>query len=118
MARTRTKGGSAVQGLLAVACVAPALVLISAMGVRTGLVTAETGYDLLTMQVAWWLSFVGAAAGVLAVALALKDFRRRGFVALAALVIGLVTVGGFVWQKSRLASGPGENVSTDLLEVP
>lgn len=120
MARGKGKGrgDAVVQGLLVLACVAPVLVLVSAMGVRTGLLSAETGYDLLTLQAAWWLSFVGAAAGLLAVVLSLKAFRRQGVVALAALVIGCGTPGGFIWQKARLGSGPGENVSTDLNEVP
>lgn len=118
MAKTPIKGRGAVQALTALAVAAPLLVLVSIMGVRGGLLSFETAYDLLTLKVAWWLAFAGAAAGVLAVVVALRNFRQLGFVALGALAVGLATLGGFVWQKGRLAAGPVENVSTDLTEVP
>lgn len=118
MATTAVKGRGAVQALAALAVASPLLVLLSVVGVRSGLLPVETGYDLLTLQVAWWLSFAGAAAGVLAILLALRNFRALGFAALAALLIGGGTLGGFVWQKRQLAAGSVENVSTDLAEVP
>lgn len=118
MARTAVKGRGLVQALAALAVASPLLVLVSVIGVRGGLVPVETGYDLLALKVAWWLSFAGAAAGVLAIVVALRNFRVLGFAAIAALFIGLGTLGGFVWQKGRLAAGPVENVSTDLTEVP
>lgn len=118
MAKTAIKGRGAVQALTALAVASPLLVLVSIMGARGGLLSLETAYDLLTMKVAWWLAFGGAGAGVLAVIVALRNFRQLGFVALGALVVGLATLGGFVWQKGRLAAGPVENVSTDLTEVP
>lgn len=118
MARTATRGSGAVKALTALAFATPILVLLAAMGVRAGLLPVETGYDLLTLKIAWWLSFAGAAAGVLAVLLGLRDLRRTGLIAALALLVGLGTLGVFVWQKGRLASGPGENVSTDLAEVP
>lgn len=118
MARAAARGSGAIKALTALALAAPLLVLIAAMSVRTGLLPVETGYDLLTLKVAWWLSFTGAAAGVGAMALGLRDLRRTGLIAVVALLAGLGTLGMFVWQKGRLASGVGENVSTDLVEVP
>ncbi|GAA0638089.1 DUF1499 domain-containing protein [Brevundimonas lenta] len=118
MARAPVRGRRTIWALAVLAVAAPLLVLVAALGVRTGLWPVELGYDLLTLQVAWWLSFVGVGAGVLAVILALRDFRRLGLLALVALVIGAGTLGVFVWQKGRLAAGPVENVSTDLTEVP
>lgn len=118
MARAPVKGRSTVWTLTALATAAPLLVLIAAIGVRAGLWPVETGYDLLAMRVAWWLSFVGAAAGMLAVALSLRDFRRLGVLAIVALVIGCGSLGAFVWQRGRLAAGPVENVSTDMAEIP
>jgi hypothetical protein len=118
VARTAARGSGIIKALAALAFAAPLLVLVAAMGVRTGVLPVETGYDLLTLKVAWWLSFAGAAAGVLALVLGLRDLRRTGVVAAVALLVGLGTLGVFVWQKGRLASGPGENVSTDLVEVP
>lgn len=118
MARTAVKGRGTVQVLTALAVASPLLVLLSIVGVRGGLLPIETGYDLLTLKVAWWLSIVGAVAGVLAVIVALKNFRLLGLVAVAALVVGLGTLGAFIWQTRQLAAGPVENVSTDLTEVP
>lgn len=118
MARTGKAGTGAVKALATLAIAAPLVVLLAAVGVRSGLLTAAIGYDLLTLKVAWWLSFAGAAAAVLAVLLGLKSLRRSWPVMLAAVVIGAATLGGFVWHKSRLANGAGENVTTDLAEVP
>ncbi len=118
MARRGVRHGGTVQGLLALAVAAPVLVVIAALGVRTRLLSAEIGYDLLTLQVAWWLAFVGAAAGIMAAVLAMRDRRRLAVVGIAALLIGVGTLGVFAWQKMRLAQGPGENVSTNLDEVP
>lgn len=118
MARTAVRGRGAVIALTVAAFAAPLLVFVSALGARTGLIPLETAYDLLTLRVGWMLSFAGAAAGVLAAVLAVRNLRALGLMALAALIAGLGTVGGFVWQKGRLAAGPIENVSTDLTEVP
>jgi hypothetical protein len=114
----RTAGRGAVEALAMFAAVPVILVVAAAMAVRTTLLPVEIGYDLLTLQVGWWLSFVGAAAGVLGLILALRNFRQLGLVAIIGLVVGVGGLAGFVWQKGRLASGAGENVSTDLTEVP
>ncbi len=118
MARTPAKGRRLTQALLVVAVASPLLVLLSALGVRAGLLSLETGWSLLTLQVAWWLAWLGGAAALVAVVLALKDLRRSGVFALAALLIAGATLAGFVWQKGRLATGPVEHVSTDLVEIP
>ena len=118
MARARAGGTGLAQALVVVAAAAPLLVLISAIAVRADLVTLETGWSLLTLRVAWWLSWVGVAAAAVAVVLAVKDRRRFGLFALAAVLIAGGALAGFVWQKGRLASGGAEHVSTDLEEVP
>jgi hypothetical protein len=112
------KPRTAVQALLAVSLAAPLLVLISALGTRTGLMPPEIGYDLLTLKVGWWLAFVGAAAGVSAGFLALRDMRRTGVLAVVAVLAGLGTLGVYVWQTSRLAAAPSEDVSTNLADLP
>jgi hypothetical protein len=114
----RTAGEGRVLALAGLSVVAPVLVLVAALGTRTGAWPVEVGYDLLTMRVAWFLSFVGAAAALGALVLSLRYFRRPGLPALIAVVIAGLTLGGFLWQKARLAAGPVENVSTDLAEVP
>lgn len=118
MARGSAKGTGLAQGLVVAAAIAPLLVLLSAIGVRAGLISLDTGWSLLTLQVAWGLAWVGAVAAAVAVLLALKDLRRLGLFALVAVLIAGGTLAGFVWQKGRLAAGGPEHVSTDLEEIP
>ncbi len=114
----RTPGAGRVQAPALLAVAAPLLVLVAALGTRIGAWPVGIGYDLLTMQAGWWLSFVGAAAALGALILSLRGFRELGPLALAAVLVAGATLGGFVWQKARLSAGPVENVSTDLTEVP
>jgi hypothetical protein len=58
----RTPGAGRVQALAALSVAAPVLVLVAALGTRLGAWPVGIGYDLLTLQVGWFLSFVGAAA--------------------------------------------------------
>ena len=111
-------GAGRVQGLVLLAIAAPLLVLVAALGTRVGAWPVEVGYDLLALRVAWYLSFLGAAAAVGALVLSFANFRKLGALALFAVLAAGVTLGGFVWQKARLAAGPVENISTDLVEVP
>lgn len=117
MAR-RTPGAGRVQALALIASAAPVLVVVAALGVRVGAWPVETGYDLLTMQVAWVLSFLGAVAALGALGLSFASFRKLGLMAVVAVLVAGTTLGGFIWQKARFAAGPVEHVSTDLVEVP
>ena len=114
----RTPGAGRVQALAALSVAAPVLVLVAALGTRLGAWPVGIGYDLLTLQVGWFLSFVGAAAALAGLVLAFGNFRKLGLLATAAGLIAGATLGGFIWQKGRLAAGPVENVSTNLAEVP
>lgn len=111
-------GAGRVQALALLAVAAPVLVLVAALGTRVGAWPIEVGYDLLTMQAGWILSFVGAAAAFIALLLSLRSFAKLGGVAVLAVLVAVATLGGFVWQKARLAAGPVEDVSTDLVEIP
>lgn len=115
---SRRKGGRGVAVLLALSLAAPLLVLIAALGTRAGALSLETGYDLLTMRIGWWLAVAGAVAALGAVMLSLRDFRRSGLLALAAVVAGGGTVAAFVWHSARQADAPPEDISTDLTEIP
>lgn len=117
MAR-HTPGIGRVQILTLLAIAAPLLVLVGALGTRVGAWPVEIGYDLLTMQAAWFLAFPGAAAALGALVLSFRSFRKLGLLAVAAVLISGATLGGFSWQKSRFSAGGVENVSTDLTEVP
>lgn len=104
--------------LLALSLAAPVLVPVAALMTRAGALSLETGYDLLTMKVGWWLAVAGALAALGAVVLALRDVRRLGLMALAALVAGGGTLGAYAWQNGRQADAPPEDISTDLAEIP
>jgi hypothetical protein len=118
MARGRTKDQGAVGALLALSLAAPLLVLAAALGTRSGGLSPETGYDLLTMRIGWWLALIGGAAAVGAVVLARRNFRRLGLLALAAVLVSGGTLAGYIWHNSRQADAPPEDISTDLVEVP
>lgn len=114
----RSPGTGRVQALAWLAAVAPVLVLAAALGTRVGAWPVGIGYDLLAMQAGWFLAILGAAAAAGALILSFGNFRKLGGMALMAVVVASGTLGGFVWQKARIAAGPVENVSTDLVEIP
>ena len=118
MARVRARGQGAVGGLLALSLAAPLLVLASALGTRSGGLSPELGYDLMTMRVGWGLAIVGVVAALAAVVLALRDLRTLGLLALAAVVAGGGTLAVYVWHNARQADAPSEDISTDLTEIP
>lgn len=118
MARGPVRGQGAVGVLLALSLAAPLLVLFAALGTRSGGLSPETGYDLLTMRIGWWLAIAGALAALAAVVLALRDVRRLGLLALAAVVAGGGTLAVYAWHNGRMAAAPPEDISTDLTEIP
>ncbi len=118
MARGPVKGQGPVGALLALSLAAPLLVLFAALGTRSGGLSPETGYDLLTMRIGWWLAIAGALAALVAVVLALRDVRRLGLLALAAVVAGGGTLAVYAWHNGRMAAAPPEDISTDLTEIP
>lgn len=114
----RKPGAGRVQALALLAVAAPVLVMVGALGTRVGALPVEIGYDLLAMRAGWFLAFFGAAAALGALILSFGNFRKSGLVAIAAVLVAGTTLGAFIWQKARLSTGPVENVSTDLIEVP
>lgn len=117
MIRARN-GLKTVQALLAISVATPLVVLIAALGTRTGLWSPEIGYDLVALKIGWALAIAGAVAALAAAVLALRDPRRLGGVAALALVVGLATLGTYIWQSSQRSSAPPEDISTDLAEIP
>lgn len=118
MARVRPRHEGLVQGLTLVALVSPVLLLIAAFGTSLGVWDASVGYDLLALQVAWALAFVGVGAALVVTFLARGDLRRLGIYAAVALVVSVGTLGAFAWQKARLAAGTSEDVSSDPVDRP
>lgn len=118
MVRVRPKNEAVVQGLTLVSLASPCLLLVAAFGTSLGFWDASVGYDLLALQVAWALAFVGVVAAVLAAIVARRDLKRLGLYVVVALVVSLGTLGGFAWQKARLAEGLPEDVSTNPADRP
>jgi hypothetical protein len=118
MARTRPRHEGLVQGLTLVTLAAPFLLLIAAFGTSLGFWGASVGYDLLALQVAWALAFVGVVAAVAAAVVARGELKHLGLYVVAGLVISVGTLGAFAWQKARLAEGLPEDVSTNQDDRP
>lgn len=117
MAGPGRRSGGGGQRLAAMAFLAPIFILVAALGTRTGVWSYETGHDLLTARIGVVL---GTMAVLAALALLVSAFRRRASVWLAALalVVSALTLGGLGWHMTRLSSGPPDDISTDLAEVP
>lgn len=112
--RGATGGGSR---LAAIVILAPVFVLIAALGTRTGLWSYGIGRDLLALRVGPGLAAFGAIA---ALTLLIYALRRRAspWLAAVALAVSAATVGAYGWQVSRIMSGPPDDISTDLAEIP
>ena len=103
--------------LLAAAFAAPLLVIVAALGTRSGLWSYEIGHDLLTMRIGVVAATLGLVA---AVVLLIAALRRRAslWLALAALVVSAGTLGAIAWQVYRIENGPPDDISTDMAEIP
>jgi len=104
---------------LAVALAAPLLAFVAAVGLRTGLLDLDFGYGVLTMKAAWGLSWVGAAAAVGAVIIALRSPRAAGLVAGAAVLAAGATLSLFLSHFARSADRTAAfDVSTNPADPP
>lgn len=112
----RGSGGGG-QRLAAMVFLAPMFILVAALGTRTGVWSYETGHDLLTARIGVVL---GTMAVLAALALLVSAFRRRASVWLAvlAIVVSALTLGGLGWHMTRLTSGPPDDISSDIAEIP
>lgn len=103
--------------LAAIVILTPVFVLIAALGTRTGLWSYGIGYDVLAMRVGAGLAAFGAVA---ALTMALYALRRRAspWLAVLAVVVSAATIATYGWQVSRIMSGPPDDISTDMAEIP
>lgn len=119
MATGRGGAGGRLTTLLALTvAVAPLLVLVAAFGAKFGVFTPDLAWRVLTWQAAWGLAFVGAAAALVAVLLATRDWKRRGLTAVVALLVAAATLGGFLYQKRQLADPAPFDLSSDVANAP
>lgn len=106
-----------VVGLLAlVVLAAPLVLVVSIYGTRMGLFDLATGYGTIGMTVVPVLSWTALVAGVLACLLILKN-RSVWLMALGALVVAAIMVGGVVYQSREWVSVP-RDVTTNVEDPP
>ena len=93
---------------------APALVLLGALGTKFGIVDWKTGFVTVIKDVAPILSGAGIVAGLAAVYLSFRDFRRLGMMALVALAAPAAVMGMLLKLKADAAAVPPiHDVATD-----
>ena len=105
--------------LAALAALSPLIVAVAVVAVRMGALDWRTAWELWVWTAAWWLSWLGAAAAVLAVILMLKAPRARWGWALVAVGLAAATLVVFVqgW-RARQSLPPVHEASTDWDEPP
>ncbi|OYX81127.1 MAG: hypothetical protein B7Y85_02965 [Brevundimonas sp. 32-68-21] len=107
-----------IPGLTALTAVALVLVVAAMAATLFGGVDRAVTYDLLTWTVARGLAWVGMAAALLVLALALRDLGRRWIFAVVALVLAGATLAVFLHQGQRLAQPSPRDISTNVAEPP
>ena len=117
--RTQTRTAEIrLRWLTLAACLSPLLVLVAVFGTRFGLWSAGFGLEVLTLGAARILAFAGLAAALVAMLVAFKDLRRRGFYAAVSLVVAGAAVALFAVQGQRFAVPADNDVTTDPVEAP
>ena len=102
---------------LAVALVAPLLLLVAALGTKAGMIDWKFGFGVMTRQWVSTAAMVGVAGGLVALLAAFTDFRRLGVPAVVALLIPAAMLGAFFHLKQTAAAVPPiHDVSTDWNE--
>ena len=117
MAGPKRKSGLGAKRLVAVVFLAPLFIFVAALGTRMGWWSYATGHDQMMMR----LGVIMATLAVLAaLALLVSAFRRRTpfWLAGLAVVVSALTFGGLAWEMTRISSGPPDDISTDLAEIP
>lgn len=110
----RKAAGLVVWLALAVALVAPLLLLVAALGTKAGLIDWRFGFGVMTRQWVSTAAMIGVAAGFVALLAAFTDLRRLGVPALIALLIPAAMLGGLFHLRQKAASVPPiHDVATD-----
>lgn len=108
-----------VRGLLVATLVAPLIVFAAALLTGAGVLDWRIGYGLLTVQVAWYAAMLGGLVALAAIVFCLKDMRRAGPFALAALLVAGVTIVLFVRHFMVMGDGaPEPDASTNPTDPP
>lgn len=116
MSTTRPKDQPLAVLLLLTALSAPALLLVAVFGTRLGFWDADFGMGVLALKAGRILAYLGLAAALVAVLLALRDRRLLGLAG-AALLAAVLSVGGYWMQDRRFGEAP-RDVATDPSDPP
>jgi|GEM_PF-152089 len=108
---------------LVLTLLSPLVVFVAIAGLKAGLLSIETAFDVLTMRVALGLAVVGVIGAVVALISGAVSFRRSWLPMAAAVLISAVTVVAFVHEIQTYSGAitnkadpdyrPGAGVSTD-----
>lgn len=82
----------------------PLTVFVAIAGLKAGLFPIETAYDLLTMQVGFYLAGLGLVGVILALIGAARAFRSSWLIAAAAVLISTVSVTLFMQEMNEALS--------------
>lgn len=117
-ARRQKMFRQAVVGLI-LTLLSPLTVFLAVAGLKGGVLSIETAFDLLTMKIAFGLAAVGVIGAIIALMAGLAEFRSAGGVAIAAVLLSVATVSLFAWStvQAGQAKGGGD-VSTNADEPP
>lgn len=117
--RSRVKTGMAKVRIAAgLAVLAPLMTFIAVLLTRNGIVSLDTGLDLLTIQIAQIVSWVALGFALLSLVLALPQFGRLGLVSIAIVLFCVAVAAAFFVQSRTIALAGPMDVSTDLAEPP
>jgi len=103
-------------GIAAVVCAvaAPLLVLLGAVGSKSGWFDIHVGFDWMAVRIAPALAIVGAALGALALIGALVPPRGGVVIALVAVALGALVAGSAAWWRAAaVRSPPVHDTATD-----
>lgn len=117
--RSRLKTGTAKLRIAAGLVVAgPLLTFIAILLTRNGIVSLDTGLDVLTSKVAFGLAGVAVGFALLTVVLSLSQFGRLGLPSIGILVVSVAVAAVFFVQSRSIGVAGPLDVSTDLAEPP
>lgn len=117
--RSRLKVGMVkVRVAAGLAVLAPFLTFIAVLLTRNGIVSLDTGLDLLTVQVAQVVSWAALGFALLSLVLSLPQFGRLGLAGITIVVVCAAVVAAFFVQSRAIAVAGPLDVSTDLTEPP
>ena len=95
-----TNGQGVFKLLTLISLLAPLLFFVAVFGTRLGLWSLSLGFEVLTLQIARALAWVGAGAALLALGLGLRRLKSVWpFVAVSVVVSGLTL--GLFWVQGQ-----------------